>query len=73
MKSLMTHNANYTQRYLNSDSEGWWSTYTMPDPHLSQTGNFSAFPTEAPILFEGALTLLKPEGFSASPKDNKYY
>lgn len=40
----------------------------MPDPHLSQVGNLSAFPTDDPIFVDGAFTLLKPDGLSQSPR-----
>lgn len=43
------------------------STYTIPDPHLSHTGSFCAFPTDDPIFVEGAFTLRKPDGLSESP------
>lgn len=46
-------------------------TYTIPEPHLSQRESFSGFPTEAPIFVVGGLTLLKPEGLSASPDTKK--
>lgn len=42
-------------------------TYTIPDPHLSQMGNLSAFPTDDPIFVDGAFTLLNPDGLSESP------
>lgn len=44
----------------------------MPDPHLSQVGNLSAFPTDDPIFVEGAFTLLKPDGLSQSPTNIRH-
>lgn len=48
------------------------NTHTIPDPHLSHTGNLSVFPTDDATFVAGAFTLLNPEGLSPSPTNIRH-
>lgn len=56
---------------LKVNSEELSDTYTIPEPHLSHTGNLSAPPTDDAIFVDGAFTLLNPTGLSESPSREK--